>query len=689
MQLLTDVFIIENLQVLEEGTKNGVMKVRGVFGRAEEENNNGRIYPNKVLGGQVGTLQDLISERRLCGELDHPQNETVKLSNASHLITKLEMKGNELMGEAEILKTPAGLTAQALINGGVKIGISSRGMGTLSEDYSGKKVVNEDYKLVTFDLVADPSTRGAYPGLSESTQSKFARETQATLTKEGNFVTMLESKLRDAYQPWVDEATGGRAKAGRGGRSLPAKTVGRYKGPALAKEEKPKEEKPKEEKPKQQKESFELVKADGHWHRIAEMLQGSLTEDWGDEQEAAAASTAGGGAGTATRKDISLERARRKTAKAQERVARAQGEAHSEAGRSRGGPGVLKAFRQRAGAAVEAKGERKRTRAAIIDKEKAIATGKGEADREAYRQKKKTTFAKGWEDRGGTAGALGRAVANRPKFLGGGKKKVAPEVTSKSDSTEQPPKVEPKVKPGISAEEKYQRKVLGRKELEKGAEAVQSQARGQSQGAFGSGVGREDKGAMQKSIARQNKRRAKKGLPPLKMTDQQALDLGHTSYKHLGMVLAEGMGLIENMKKSGSVTGSKVPSVIRKGDRARAGAENKEFSRVVSRQLGLPSGTRVRPSGVKQTDTQGLSGKIAASKKGKTASPKFGAGIDDSRIYKHIGKVISEKKNWIQDAEKSIERRGTEGKCTPITKPGCTGRAKALAKTFKKMAKDK
>ena len=116
MQLLTDVFVIENLQVLEEGTKNGVMKVRGIFGRAEEENNNGRIYPNKVLGGQVGTLQDLISERRLCGELDHPQNETVKLSNASHLITKLEMKGNELMGEAEILKTPAGLTAQALIN---------------------------------------------------------------------------------------------------------------------------------------------------------------------------------------------------------------------------------------------------------------------------------------------------------------------------------------------------------------------------------------------------------------------------------------------------------------------------------------------------------------------------------------------------------------------------------------------
>ena len=205
MQLLTDVFIIENLQVLEEGNKDGKMRICGIFGRAEEENNNGRIYPNKVLGGQVGTLQDLISERRLCGELDHPQNETVKLSNASHLITKLEMRGNDLMGEAEILKTPAGLTAQALINGGVKIGISSRGMGTLSEDYQGKKVVNEDYKLVTFDLVADPSTKGAFPSLSESTESckktrKIVNDTYKKALGEKVFVTMLKESFKNSLE---------------------------------------------------------------------------------------------------------------------------------------------------------------------------------------------------------------------------------------------------------------------------------------------------------------------------------------------------------------------------------------------------------------------------------------------------------------------------------------------------------
>jgi hypothetical protein len=205
MQLLQDIFVVENLQILSEANSKDTMKIRGVFGRSNEKNNNGRIYPTAVLEGQLGKVQPLINERRLCGELDHPQNDTVKLSNASHLITKLEMKGNELIGEAEILKTPAGMTAQALINGGVKIGISSRGMGTLSEDSEGNKIVNEDFRLVTFDLVADPSTRGAFPGLSESTESKFVKSTQSKLEKESNFVTLLEDKFRNAYKEFVEE----------------------------------------------------------------------------------------------------------------------------------------------------------------------------------------------------------------------------------------------------------------------------------------------------------------------------------------------------------------------------------------------------------------------------------------------------------------------------------------------------
>lgn len=204
-QLIQDVFVIENLEILSEGKTNGKTTVRGIFGRTEETNANGRKYPTSVMEGQLKKVQPLISERRLCGELDHPQNDTVKLSNASHLITKLELKGTELVGEAEILNTPAGLTAKALIEGGVKIGISSRGMGTLSEDTDGSKVVNDDFKLVTFDLVAEPSTRGAFPGMNESKESSFVSDSVGKLTKEKNFVTLIEEKLRESYRPWIEE----------------------------------------------------------------------------------------------------------------------------------------------------------------------------------------------------------------------------------------------------------------------------------------------------------------------------------------------------------------------------------------------------------------------------------------------------------------------------------------------------
>jgi len=276
MQLLQDTFIIEQLQVMNEGKADGPMKIRGVFGRCNEKNNNGRIYPTAVLESQLKKVQPLISERRLCGELDHPQNDTVKLGNASHLITKLDMKGNELIGEAEILKTPAGLTAKALVEGGVKIGISSRGMGTLSEDHNGDKIVNEDFRLVTFDLVADPSTRGAYPGLAESTESKFVKESQSKLKKESNFVTMLEAKMRDAYQPWIDESKAG-VKAGKKSPLEDVSKRSKLKKPIKASET---TQLPSGKTVETAKlEAFELVKADGIWHRFAEALIGEAFAD--------------------------------------------------------------------------------------------------------------------------------------------------------------------------------------------------------------------------------------------------------------------------------------------------------------------------------------------------------------------------------------------------------------------------
>jgi hypothetical protein len=197
MQQIQDVFILKNMRILREG-KSGPLKVRGVFQRADEANSNQRIYPKKVLESAVKSLNEAIKERRLVGELDHPTYEMVKLSNASHLITNLWMEGKDVIGEAEILPTPAGKVVEGLIQGGVKIGISSRGMGTLSES-GGVKTVNEDYKLLTFDIVADPSTRGAYPALAESKQHNkdklIIESTIRTVIGERYFLKLLESKI--------------------------------------------------------------------------------------------------------------------------------------------------------------------------------------------------------------------------------------------------------------------------------------------------------------------------------------------------------------------------------------------------------------------------------------------------------------------------------------------------------------
>jgi len=196
---ITDTFIIEELQVLEESKSSGTMKIAGIFQRAGSPNHNKRIYEKKLLVREMNRLDEAIVERRLMGELDHPTHDAVKLGNVSHLVTKLQMRGDEMIGEAEILNTPCGQVAQALIKGGVKLGISSRGMGSLTErgEYS---VVNEDFKLVTFDLVADPSTTGAFPGLvNESTDSKFiddtVRQTYDKALSEKVFITMLKNKL--------------------------------------------------------------------------------------------------------------------------------------------------------------------------------------------------------------------------------------------------------------------------------------------------------------------------------------------------------------------------------------------------------------------------------------------------------------------------------------------------------------
>ena len=197
--LLVEYTVLDELQVINEATAGGgkKLKLRGRFQKCDEQNNNGRIYPRKILEGQVKKIQEKINDRSLVGALDHPANDAIHLSQASHLITGLSVdKSGDVIGECEILSTPNGKIVEALINDGVKIGISSRGVGSVSEGREGK-VVNEDFKLITFDLVSDPSTKGAFPELTESIRenSQRAQEIVSKHRKDRVLMTMLESKI--------------------------------------------------------------------------------------------------------------------------------------------------------------------------------------------------------------------------------------------------------------------------------------------------------------------------------------------------------------------------------------------------------------------------------------------------------------------------------------------------------------
>lgn len=201
MSLLVEYRVLDNLKVINEGTgPSAKTKLRGIFQKCDEQNNNGRIYPRKVLENQVSNIQEKIADRSLVGALDHPPNDAIHLSQASHLITKLWVEPNgQVMGECEILSTPNGQIVKALINDGVKIGISSRGLGTVTESSKGK-YVNEDFRLITFDLVSDPSTKGAYPELTESIRenSNKAQHIVSKMKNERVLLTALERKIDEA-----------------------------------------------------------------------------------------------------------------------------------------------------------------------------------------------------------------------------------------------------------------------------------------------------------------------------------------------------------------------------------------------------------------------------------------------------------------------------------------------------------
>jgi len=150
------------LDLKESNLDKGILKFRGKFQEAEAVNKNKRMYPYGVLDENVKRLNEVVSSRGLVGELDHPTDSIIHFKEASHVITKLWWDGNVLMGEGEILSTPHGKVLKALLNDGVRVGISSRGVGNGKVNENGILVIGESYKLITFDAVADPSCYEAF-----------------------------------------------------------------------------------------------------------------------------------------------------------------------------------------------------------------------------------------------------------------------------------------------------------------------------------------------------------------------------------------------------------------------------------------------------------------------------------------------------------------------------------------------
>ena len=164
MKLISE-FTENDLEFITEqdkktGSKN--YKIRGIFAQAEKKNRNGRIYPMPIMEKALKKYDtEQVQKGRAVGELNHPEGPTVNLDKVSHKINKLEFQGNDIVGEASILETPMGQIVKGLLDGGVTFGVSTRGMGSLSQR-NNAMVVNDDYILNAVDIVQDPSAPGAF-----------------------------------------------------------------------------------------------------------------------------------------------------------------------------------------------------------------------------------------------------------------------------------------------------------------------------------------------------------------------------------------------------------------------------------------------------------------------------------------------------------------------------------------------
>lgn len=172
MKLIKEV--AQDLNYLVEEKENGGGKnvyIEGVFAQADTKNRNNRTYGRNIMEREVTKYQDLINHKRSLGELGHPDNPSINLHQVSHLITSLKMEGKNVIGRAKILETPMGVIARNLIENGVGLGVSTRGLGSLKMNSEGINEVQDDFHLATVDIVADPSAPDAFvQGIMESAE---------------------------------------------------------------------------------------------------------------------------------------------------------------------------------------------------------------------------------------------------------------------------------------------------------------------------------------------------------------------------------------------------------------------------------------------------------------------------------------------------------------------------------------
>lgn len=206
MKLITET-IEDGLSMLTEGSgENQKVFIEGIFMQADAKNRNNRIYEKRVLEPAVEKyMKEQVKTGRAVGELNHPEGPAINLDKVSHRITNLRWEGNSVVGKALILDTPMGNIVKGLIKGGVKLGVSSRGMGSV-ESKNGTSYVREDFMLSTVDIVQDPSAPDAYvDGIMEGVEWKFengvfVRSDLSELNNEENEInkaTLEEQSFKD------------------------------------------------------------------------------------------------------------------------------------------------------------------------------------------------------------------------------------------------------------------------------------------------------------------------------------------------------------------------------------------------------------------------------------------------------------------------------------------------------------